>query len=338
MTLRSFGVGKKAFEDNVSNEADYMLGEVARLREKAFDPTSLISNAISNVTCDVIFGQRFDYNDPTFKFLLDSMSQLLKLSGPGGLNIVLPILKYFQRSLFKRVKQNIENTRGYVKTAIAEHQEGYDKENPRDYIDVYLNEMEENSNLKSFINHDNLTQTIGDLFLAGTETTSTTMLWAILFMMAYPDVQKRVQEELDSVVGRNRQPKLGDKPALPFTCATLMEVQRIATILPLGVVHYSGDDTTIAGYNVPKGCLVVSNLWSIHHDPEVWDKPDEFNPERFLDKDGVVQERDELIPFSIGMFVVVVVCLFFRLNKSINLRKLLTGLAYKIRIKKTSST
>ncbi|XP_072037095.1 cytochrome P450 2U1-like [Amphiura filiformis] len=118
--------------------------------------------------------------------------------------------------------------------------------------------------------------------------------------MAYPEIQDRIQRELDSVVGRNRLPRLADKTELPFACATLLEIQRAGSIAPLGFMHYNKQDTTLAGYNVPKGSIVVSNLWSVHHGSELWENPVEFNLERFLDDQGAVKERDELIPFSIG--------------------------------------
>ncbi|XP_072051622.1 cytochrome P450 2U1-like [Amphiura filiformis] len=74
----------------------------------------------------------------------------------------------------------------------------------------------------------------------------------------------------------------------------------MVSITPLGVSHSCGDDTTIEGYNIPKGSVVVSNPWAVHHDPDIWKNPDEFNPDRFLDKGGCLQEREELIPFSTG--------------------------------------
>ena len=301
--LRSFGVGKQSFEENISNEAKYLSEQVFLLQGESFDPKNLIRNATSNVICQVVFGQRYEYDNPKFRFLLDSFTELNELAGPGGLQLFIPLAKHIQQSVHKRMVFNIENVKGFIETAIADHQEGRDMENPRDYIDVYLNEMQmaEKMNLKSFINRHNLTTAIADIFIAGTETIAATLLWSILFMVTYPEVQERVQEEIDSAVV-NSHPKLSDKSELPFTCATLLEIQRIASVVPYGVVHYSGEDTTLAEYEIPKGSVIVSNLWNIHHDPEVWDKPDEFNPERFLDKDGVVQERDELIPFSIGMF------------------------------------
>ncbi|XP_072046944.1 cytochrome P450 2U1-like [Amphiura filiformis] len=139
-----------------------------------------------------------------------------------------------------------------------------------------------------------------NLFAAGSETTATTLRWAILYMMAYPDIHRRVQQEIDIVVGRDRLPKLSDIPNLPYTGATLLELQRIVTITPSGIVHFAADDTILNGFSIPKGTFLISNLWAVHHDPNVWEEPAQFNPSRFLDSSGNLLHRPELIPFSTG--------------------------------------
>ncbi|XP_072051373.1 cytochrome P450 2J4-like [Amphiura filiformis] len=307
-TLRSFGVGKRNFEENIAEEVKHLSQEISLLEGTSFDPQCYLSNATANVICCVVFGQRFEYTDSTFRSLLHSLDEVLKLSGSGGLQAFFPLAKYFQPTIYTCLKQNIKNVKGFVDKAIEEHQQEFNAENdPNDYIDVYLKEiqMAKKMNVKSFIDLHNLAAVIVDLFGAGTDTTSTTLRWATLYMMAYPVIQERVQKELDSVIGRNRLPRLADKTELPFTCATLLEIQRIGSIAPLGVIHYSSNDTTLAGYNIPKGSVVISNLWGVHHDPETWPNPDQFHPERFLDEYGDVMDREELTPFSIGRRVCI---------------------------------
>ena len=144
-------------------------------------------------------------------------------------------------------------------------------------------------------------KTHGDLFVAGTDTTATTLKWAILYLMLHPDIQRKIHEELDMVIGRERMPTLEDRKVLPYTEAVLLEIQRIATIVPLSVPHSTAYDTKLAGYDIPAGTFILSNLWAVHHDPKVWKDPEEFKPERFLNEDGTaVVQREELIPFSIG--------------------------------------
>ena len=100
------------------------------------------------------------------------------------------------------------------------------------------NTTDKSSSFYGQLGIDNLKVTMFDLFLAGSETTSTTLTWAYLFMIRYPEVQEKVQQELDQVVGTDRLPSCSDRPNLPYTEAVLMEVQRCGNITPLGVQHY----------------------------------------------------------------------------------------------------
>ena len=135
------------------------------------------------------------------------------------------------------------------------------------------------------LKQEHLHHSLCDLFGAGTDTTATTLAWAILYMIVYPDVQRKIHEELDKAIGRKRMPTLDDRKAIPYTEAVLLEVQRKATIVPLGVPHSATKDSKLYGYDIPAGTLLMSNIWAVHHDPKIWNKPDEFIPERFLNED-----------------------------------------------------
>ena len=104
---------------------------------------------------------------------------------------------------------------------IMKHKETLDPNEPRDFTDMMLIEIEQTtdktSSMYGQLGMDNLKVTLFDLFLAGSETTSTTLTWAVLFMVRYPEVQRKVQEELDRVVGQNRHPSVRDRPNLPYT-------------------------------------------------------------------------------------------------------------------------
>ena len=190
----------------------------------------------------------------------------------------------------------------FLTTIIQDHRDQFDQADLKDYIDVYLNEINqaEGTDRASSINERNLTATLADLFTGGSETTVTTLRWAILYMMGYPEIQTKVQREIDNAVGRDRLPNLSDKDKMPYTEATIMEVQRIATIVPLGVPHRASEDTTLCGYSIPQNAFIISNIWAVHHDPEVWKEPGLFRPERFLDGNTLKRQPDEYLPFSIG--------------------------------------
>ncbi|XP_072016390.1 cytochrome P450 2D1-like [Amphiura filiformis] len=119
-------------------------------------------------------------------------------------------------------------------------------------------------------------------------------------MLKYPDVQKRVQEEMDSVVGRERLPKLSDKPNLPYTEAVIHETQRFGSIVFIAAPRFTRSEVKFRGYTFPKGTHILSNLYSVTRDPSIFDEPDVFKPERFLDGDGRVKKIPEQIVFGAG--------------------------------------
>ena len=149
-------------------------------------------------------------------------------------------------------------------------------------------------------NHNDLVRCLCDMFGAGTETSATTIKWALLFMIQNPDIQHRVQKELDQEIGGDRMISLKDRPNLPYTYATLMEIQRVSNVVPLSVPRATTVNTRLGGYDIPKGTVVIPNIWGIHHDPAIWKDPEEFQPERFLDDQGCLKRWEEFIPFSLG--------------------------------------
>uniref|UniRef100_A0A8C3TAN1 Cytochrome P450 2U1 n=1 Tax=Chelydra serpentina TaxID=8475 RepID=A0A8C3TAN1_CHESE len=87
---------------------------------------------------------------------------------------------------------------------------------------------------------------------------------------------------------------------MPFTEATIMEVQRMTVVVPLSVPRMASETAVLRGYTIPKGSVIVPNLWSVHRDPNIWERPDDFHPTRFLDENGQLIKRETFIPFGIG--------------------------------------
>jgi cytochrome P450 len=126
---------------------------------------------------------------------------------------------------------------------------------------------------------------------AGAETSSTTLSWWALAMIAFPEVQRRAQAEIDAVVGRDRLPSFADAPHLPYVCATIKEVLRWRPAVAMGAPHVSTKEDWYEGMYIPKGTMCIANLWQCNHDRAVFgEDADEFRPERHLDEHG------ELLP------------------------------------------
>ncbi|XP_070569887.1 cytochrome P450 2U1-like [Ptychodera flava] len=308
--LRSFGMGKSVMERRIMEECTYLLQEFEKHDGVAFDPAQTVSNAVSNVICSILVGNRFDYSDSRF---INCLASLESMFGLGKFYFGLEFMNSGTGWLCDRIfgKENLRHNQAVYDVfgpIIEEHAETYDSDNMRDFIDVFLcatkdmeKESSETYDEKGLpFKYYYVYCLILDMFAAGTETTSTTLMWAWLLMMKYPNIQHKVQEELDHVVGKDRFPEMSDRPNLPYTEATITEVLRIASTVPLSVPRWTVNDTQLYGYDIPKDTMVWANIWSVLREPKFWSNPETFDPSRFLDASGTFSRSDVFIPFGIG--------------------------------------
>ncbi|XP_069584344.1 cytochrome P450 2K6-like isoform X2 [Ranitomeya imitator] len=150
-----------------------------------------------------------------------------------------------------------------------------------------------------YFTNENLTVLVSDLFSAGMETTSTTLRWGLLLMMKYPEIQKKVQSEIERVIGL-AEPQVNHRKDMPYTDAVINEIQRFGNIVPTNVPHATTQDVNFRGYLLPKGTHVIPLLTSALYDKDHFVKADEFYPEHFLDSSGNFVRKEAFIPFSAG--------------------------------------
>ncbi|CAE6435292.1 unnamed protein product [Rhizoctonia solani] len=112
---------------------------------------------------------------------------------------------------------------------------------------------------------------------------SSSALVFMLAMLRHPDVQSRAQRDIDAVVGDHRLPEMEDRDRLPYVDRIVKEVMRWRPVVPLGVAHASAQDDTYRGYHIPKGAIIMANIWAMCNDPNVYAHPEQFDPDRFLD-------------------------------------------------------
>ncbi|XP_073428357.1 cytochrome P450 2J2-like [Dendrobates tinctorius] len=303
MTLRNLGLGKRGLESRIQREAQRLVENLAAQNGKPMDASNFIIHSVSNVICAVVFGHRFSIDDPTFQKLVSINQQIIEGFGSkfGILYDAFPWLMKRLPGSHQKMFKNRNYIYNFVRNEIRIHQQNESLEEPNDLIDHYLAQIAKTSgDPNSTFDISNLLQVSMDLFTAGTETTATTLQWAIMLMLAYPDIQENIHRELDQVLQDSSAIKYEDRKRLPYTNAVIHEIQRYANIASTGTLRRSIKDITLDGYSIKKGMNILPNLDSVLHDPMYWDKPDEFNPEHFLDKDGNFKSNEAFLPFSAG--------------------------------------
>ncbi|XP_053577671.1 cytochrome P450 2G1-like isoform X1 [Bombina bombina] len=302
-TLRDFGLGKKSTEVKIQEEAQNLVMEIKKISGLQVDPSKIILEAVSNVVCSFIFGNSLDYKDERFLKLRTFSEETFYLmtSTWGQLEDVLPELMKYIPGPHKKIYDVSEELIGYIQDRVSLNQKSLDPDNPRDFIDCFLIKMEqEKQNPKSQFTIRNLLITVHNLLLGGMDTVPTTLKHALLILVTYPEIQAKLQTEIDKVIGRDRLPLLSDRSKMPYTEAVINEVQRFADIGPLNITHSVSKDTQFRGYTIPKGIDVYPLLCTVHRDPSQFSTPYKFNPNHFLDENGGFKKNDAMMAFSAG--------------------------------------
>uniref|UniRef100_A0A2C9VCV7 Cytochrome P450 n=1 Tax=Manihot esculenta TaxID=3983 RepID=A0A2C9VCV7_MANES len=215
----------------------------------------------------------------------EAMDKVMEWSGKPNVADFLPFLKGLDpQRIKKKMERNLGRTLkvvdGFVKKRIEDRKLMKRREG-RDFLDALL-EYEGN-------------------ILAGTETTSGTIEWTLAELFRHPESMRRVKEELNRVVGSKRKVEESDIDELPYLRAVIKESMRLHPALPLLVPRNTLHDTNFMGYYVPKDTQIFVNAWAIGRDPDAWEDPLSFKPERFLRSDIDYRGQNfELIPFGSG--------------------------------------
>ncbi|XP_033014700.1 cytochrome P450 2C29-like [Lacerta agilis] len=337
ITLRSFGMGKRSIEERIQEEAQFLVQVLRKTEGHPFDPTIHLSHAVSNVICSIVFGNRFEYEDKDFIYLLDTIKKASSVMMSTWLQEERKSVSWSMPSaasayIFRRVgldgaarpfssqicnffpslmrilpgpqhkmPRYMKKLTNFISQRVKMHQESFDPNCPRDFIDCFLAKMEqEKRNPASEFIHENLVATVHNLFFAGTDTTGNTIMQGLLVLLRYPEMEAKIQEEIERVIGRNRSPSYEDRNQMPYTEAFINENQRFLDLSPVAAPHSVTQEAHFRGFTIPKGTTVIPLLSSIMKSSQHYETPRKFNPGHFLDETGAFKKVDAFLPFGAG--------------------------------------
>ncbi|KAL6263135.1 hypothetical protein P5V15_005936 [Pogonomyrmex californicus] len=302
--LKNFGMVKLSgtkrdrMEERILAAVNESISRLKKLpMEGGIDPLETLHHCLGNLMNDLVFGKVYENHDEVWKYLRYLQEEGVKHIGVAGPLNFLPFLRFLPR--YKKIMTLLIG--GKIKT----HQI-YQK-----IIDDYRARPEKTDNFLAAFNEamskaDNEYYTqqqyyhlLADLYGAGVDTTLATFRWILLFMALYPDEQKKIQNEMNELLGQ-KQPILEDRPLLIRLEAAILESQRLRSITPVGIPHGAIEDTQLNGYDIPKGTMIIPLQWAIHTNPMYWDDPLSYKPERFITEDGSIVKPKAFLPYQMG--------------------------------------
>ncbi|KAM3930521.1 cytochrome P450 2K4-like [Leptodactylus fuscus] len=301
-TLRDYGMGKKTIENKIIEEAECLVQKLKSYEGNPFSNFTSINAAVTNIIVAILLSKRFDYEDPTILRLMGLVHENIRLLGNPWVRLYnsFPSLMDRLPGPHQTVFENLREFHSFIRATFTKYKKELDVNDQRNLVDAFLAKQQEGKQESTeYFHNENLTVLVGDLFGAGMETTSTTLRWSLLLMTKYPEIQQKVQNEIDKLIG-SAQPQMEHRKQMPYTDAVIHEIQRFGDIAPTTVPHVASQDVTFRGYFIPKGTIILPVLHSIHKDKEYFEKADEFYPEHFLDSEGNFKKNEAFIPFSIG--------------------------------------
>nr|ACO35754.1 flavonoid 3'-hydroxylase [Dahlia pinnata] len=264
-----------------------------------------------------VFGDTGDLKADEFK---DMVVQLMVLAGEFNIGDFIPALDWLDmQGIAKKMKKLHAQFDSFLNAILEEHKSGNGRTSGHgDLLSTLIALKDDADGEGGKLSDIEIKALLLNLFVAGTDTSSSTVEWAIAELIRHPRMLKQAQEEMDNVVGRDRLVSESDLSQLPFLQAIVKETFRLHPSTPLSLPRISSENCEVDGYHIPKGSTLLVNVWAIARDPKMWADPLEFRPARFLpggEKPNVdVKGNDfEVIPFGAGRRICVGISLGLRM-------------------------
>ncbi|KAL9458797.1 hypothetical protein AB3S75_007636 [Citrus x aurantiifolia] len=303
---------KNTIRDLYNNNKD----NIGNGNGKPIDVGELSISTLVRVMQNMLWGQALETREKEITNLGANLAELMVLLGTPNISDIFPVLDmqgierrakkislWFENIINSGVEQ-YRNKFSVVKGEEAAARKNIERSRNKDFLQLLL-ELQENDDSASSISMNQLKAVLVDIIVAGTDTTTTMVEWTMAELMQHPQVMKKVQEEFAQAVGMDSCVEEHHLPKLKYLDAVVKETFRLHPALPLLVPRTASKNSNIGGYTIPNDTNLMLNVWAIHRDPQLWDNPLEFRPERFLN-DGIISNFNysgnnfQYLPFGSG--------------------------------------
>ncbi|GMT02576.1 hypothetical protein PENTCL1PPCAC_24750, partial [Pristionchus entomophagus] len=307
-SLHEVGFASASLEDTVHHYALEVVTRWNNSKGDAVDVTENIMKSIGNVVWDLTFGITLEFDNEILPKFRQVQQDLLPLLG-CHLMMFVELFPFLRKLDFlfgyhiKRLQILIDEAQEMIGDAIKITEKSFDPHNqPRSYVDAFLREMKKNDETgkpAGNFHFNQMKQSAMSIWGAGFETTVSLLRMCCLELVNNPEVQRKLQKEIDEVIGERRI-RFDDQKLLPYTCAFLQEMYRIGNVLPINFFRMTTQDTEIEGWPIASGTTILPQFSMVHMDPNEFERPDYFCPERHIHIDGQFIKDPRITPFSVG--------------------------------------
>ncbi|KAL1830992.1 hypothetical protein DCAR_0100963 [Daucus carota subsp. sativus] len=275
--------------------------KIAARERTAIDLGTKVSSMISDMTCRMIFGKRFEDKDLRGRRFHAVIQEGMQLAATFNLGDYFPYLGVLDlQGMTKKLKAIAALFDSFLEKILDEHEQSKEDKQTKDFVDTMLDIMKSGEAEFKF-DRGHVKATLLDMFAGGIDTAATAIEWLFSELLRNPRVMKKVQKELEEVIGTDKMVKESDLESLKYLDMVIKESFRLHPVAPLLLPHECIEDCTIDGFYIPKKSRIIVNTWAIGRDPKVWKDAETFNPERFVGSTIDLRGRDfELLPFGSG--------------------------------------
>ncbi|XP_021511543.1 steroid 21-hydroxylase isoform X1 [Meriones unguiculatus] len=255
-----------------------------RMRGQAGRPVA-IDREFSLLTCTIIWRLTFGDKDSTLLHTTHScVRDLMQAWNHWSIQllILVPLLRFLPNPGLRKLKRLQDDCDCIVREQLKQHRDVLVEGRWKDMTDYMLQKVDKQRGTGR-LHEGHVHSSAVDFLLGGTETTAFTLSWAVAFLLHHPEIQRRLQEELDLKLGPGSQLLYKNQAQLPLLRATISEVLRLRPVVPLALPHRTTRASSISGYDIPKDTVVIPNIQGANLDEMVWELPGEFRPDRFLE-------------------------------------------------------
>ncbi|XP_027072052.1 6,7,8-trihydroxycoumarin synthase-like [Coffea arabica] len=295
----------QSFSPIIQDEISHLIQKISNLScaSKVINLSSIMTSLGSTIICRIAFGKKYDEEGHERKRFDQILQESQAMMAGFFISDYLPSLSWIDKlsGMFACLEKNFKDLDLFYQELIDEHLNPNRPETMKDDVLDILIQIKQEQSSGFELTWDHIKALLMNIFIAGTDTSAATVVWAMTALMKNPSALKKVQAEIRDLVGQ-KGAVVGEKlQQLRYLDAVVNEALRLYPPAPVLVARETTQSCNIEGYEIGSKTLVYINDWAISRDPESWERPDEFIPERFLNNAIDVRGNDfEVIPFGAG--------------------------------------